>query len=682
LSSAAVPAAGSEARSADEVDLALAAAVAQESSVRVILGLDIGPAFRIDGSLSFPAAAVKREAISRAQQTVIGSLAGQKFSVTATYEFIPYLALRVDDAGLDQLFDLRAAGQITRIELDGVSRPTLASSAAVIGADSAYAAGFSGGGQTVAILDTGIERAHSFFGGASSRVVSEACYSTEDPGDGAVPLCPNGQTEQTGTGSADASTDECFVGPGTSGTHLCWHGTHVAGIAAGQGSSFSGVAPAANIIAIQVFSRFNNPATCSPFSQCILAYDADIIRALERVYALRSTFPVSAVNLSLGGDRFTSPCDSTKPAIKAAVDTLRSAGIVTIASTANDSYTDAMGYPACISTVVSVGATTDADTIASFSNRASFMDFFAPGNDVESSVPGDGFFSASGTSMAAPQVAGAWTVLRSESPAASIPSIFSALTTTGVPIAFSSYAKPRIQLDAALALFAPTLTVSTAGTGSGEVESYPGDILCGSECAQVYPSGSTVELTATPFPGDAFTGWSGDADCADGAVTMSADRSCTATFELMRTLTVSPQGSGTGMVTSSPPGISCGPDCQGSYAHGSAVALAATPDMNFEFSGFGGDTDCADGLLVMDGDKACTATFSACSIDSIVDLPAQVVAASETFEACNVLRAGAGGFVIQGAGTAVGFTAANSIELQNGFSVEGGASFSATLGSP
>ena len=75
-----------------------------------------------------------------------------------------------------------------------------------------------------------------------------------------------------------------------------------------------------------------------------------------------------------------------------------------------------------------------------------------------------------------------------------------------------------------------TLTVSVVGTGSGTVASSPAGISCGGDCDQSYSSGTVVMLTATPDSGSTFAGWSGDADCGDGSVTMSATRTCMATF--------------------------------------------------------------------------------------------------------------------------------------------------------
>ena len=68
------------------------------------------------------------------------------------------------------------------------------------------------------------------------------------------------------------------------------HGTHVAGIVAGSGSSggqaFSGVAKNAQIMAVQVFSEIIDPSFCGGASSCMGGYTSDVIAGLERVYAV------------------------------------------------------------------------------------------------------------------------------------------------------------------------------------------------------------------------------------------------------------------------------------------------------------------------------------------------------------------------------------------------------------
>jgi hypothetical protein len=75
-----------------------------------------------------------------------------------------------------------------------------------------------------------------------------------------------------------------------------------------------------------------------------------------------------------------------------------------------------------------------------------------------------------------------------------------------------------------------TLRVERTGRGSGTVTSSPAGITCGSDCSQTYTVGTVVQLTPTPAAGSRFSGWSGDGDCSDGRVTMTAVRTCRARF--------------------------------------------------------------------------------------------------------------------------------------------------------
>ena len=165
-----------------------------------------------------------------------------------------------------------------------------------------------------------------------------------------------------------------------------------------------------------------------------------------------------------------------------------------------------------------------------------------------------------------------------------------------------------------------TLTVSKGGTGTGSVTSNPTGIDCGGTCSAPFTSGAIVTLTATPTGGATFAGWTGGCN-SSGQVTLDADKTCTATFNPPSnfSLNVTATGSGSGNVTSSVGGISCGVGnsgtCGSSIANGAGVTLTAAPTGGSTFDGWGGD--CAGfgtGLtctLTMDSAKTVSATFTA-----------------------------------------------------------------------
>ena len=118
----------------------------------------------------------------------------------------------------------------------------------------------------------------------------------------------------------------------------------------------------------------------------------------------------------------------------------------------NNGFIDGISSPACISTAISVGATDKSDVVAGYSNSASFLDLLAPGSAINSSVPGGGFATWNGTSMATPHVAGAWAVIKSQQLNASVDDVLNALVNTAVPIldGRNGITKPRIDVEASL----------------------------------------------------------------------------------------------------------------------------------------------------------------------------------------------------------------------------------------
>jgi PKD repeat protein len=158
------------------------------------------------------------------------------------------------------------------------------------------------------------------------------------------------------------------------------------------------------------------------------------------------------------------------------------------------------------------------------------------------------------------------------------------------------------------------LTVSKAGTGGGQVSSSPPGINCGTTCQASFDDGTSVTLTATPDASSVFTGWTGCTATGPNTstVALNVDQTVTATFASSTpTLTISKQGLGSGTVSSSPAGISCGTSCQATFPIGSYVTLTATPDPGSVFTGFTGDCVATQSCqIAMNQNRSVTATFA------------------------------------------------------------------------
>jgi hypothetical protein len=180
------------------------------------------------------------------------------------------------------------------------------------------------------------------------------------------------------------------------------------------------------------------------------------MKALERVFMLRATYSFAAVNVSLGGPPQFGACDGEP--MKASIDNLRAAGIATVIASGNDGNVNGISFPACISTAVSVGSTGDgsqgatANQVSSFSNSSPPLSLLAPGQWIRSSIPGGGFESWAGTSMAAPHVAGAFAILKEALPSADVSRLVNILQGTGLAVVDprNGVVKSRIQVAEAL----------------------------------------------------------------------------------------------------------------------------------------------------------------------------------------------------------------------------------------
>src|SRR5205807_2554324 len=144
--------------------------------------------------------------------------------------------------------------------------------------------------------------------------------------------------------------------------------------------------------------------------------------------------------------------------------------------------------------------------------------------------------------------------------------------------------------------------------------SSPPGINCTSgSCSAPFTPGSPVILIAAPANNSNFAGWSGNCtgSSASTTVTMLGDKTCVATFSLVSEgLTVTKSGAGSGTVTSSPSGISCGSTCSFPFAVGTAVALTPTPAGGSTFAGWSGDCNSSGSVTLTDTGERCTATFN------------------------------------------------------------------------
>ena len=154
-----------------------------EGSVRVLveLNLDVSPEGRLASANEIQN---QRDMIRGTQDALTYGMRNYNATQMHSFEFIPYMAMRVDGETLEQLNN---SPLVKTIHEDKLYRPLLLESLPIIGADNAFNFGYTGAGQTVAVLDTGVDLTHAMFSG---KTTSEACYKAN-----IFPFtdsCPNG----------------------------------------------------------------------------------------------------------------------------------------------------------------------------------------------------------------------------------------------------------------------------------------------------------------------------------------------------------------------------------------------------------------------------------------------------------------------------------------------------------
>jgi subtilisin family serine protease len=402
------------------------------------------------------------QSISRAQDQVINRLDKQDVRVTNRFKYIFGFSAEVTLRGLQELIDNPS---VLSIEKDEILHAHLAQGIPLMNATTARSS-YNGSGLAIAICDTGIDYNHPKLGGGgfpNSKVIGGYDCGDND----------NDPMDQNG------------------------HGTACAGIAAGdlgtEGDYIGGVAYGARLYAVKI-----------AYGSGGSAWTSDMIEGWEWCITHQNdnaSNPIMVISTSFGGGRYDSSCDSYETAMTTAAANAVAVGITIFCSSGNDGYCDSIGWPACISYVISVGAVYDAafgtysscvsssscatkyftwgcsthyyaidstsgDMVTSYSNTYSLLNLLAPSNqayttDISGSSgysSGDYYSGFGGTSAACPYAAGAAACLQSAYKALTgsflTPSqVKSKLVDNGDSITDNkvNITKPRVNLGAAVA---------------------------------------------------------------------------------------------------------------------------------------------------------------------------------------------------------------------------------------
>jgi subtilisin family serine protease len=247
--------------------------------------------------------------------------------------------------------------------------------------DDDYSGAASGQGQTVAVVDTGVQADHPDLGG---KVAGGAVFGQPAP----------------------ATTDHHHIG----------HGTRVAGIIAAvtdNGTDVAGAAPAATIMPIKVLDPQGRGDSSDVAQGVIWAADNG----------------ATIINLSLGGPR---PTDALRLAVHHAVFTR---GVPVISSSGNTGKCGSPSYPAAFEEVLAVGATDiNNQWAAPFSTTGPYVNVVAPGVNVFSTVPPNTTGAATGTSFSAPYAAAAAAIVNARHPEFDANEVYFRLITTAMDL--------------------------------------------------------------------------------------------------------------------------------------------------------------------------------------------------------------------------------------------------------
>lgn len=327
-----------------------------------------------------------RQRLQKSQSQVLDQLHRQQHLVNVHYRFTELTNTLSVTAAADSVDAIRRLPEVAAVFIDNKVSASLTDSVSLTEAPSLWAMrdlqgnAVTGKGITIAILDTGVDYTHPDLGGCvgtGCKVV--AGYNFILGEDSANFMDKNG------------------------------HGTHVAGIVAAKGT-LTGVAPDAQLYAYKVLNDYGN------------GMDSSIIAALEKAVDPDgdplTDDQIDIVNMSLGG---VGVPDS--PLSEAANNAMEAGTLIVVAAGNSGSNYSTIGSPGNAEEVLTVGASNNMGEIADFSSRGPIAgkkyikpEVVAPGVEINSAAPGGGYIRKSGTSMAAPHVAGGAALIKQLKP--------------------------------------------------------------------------------------------------------------------------------------------------------------------------------------------------------------------------------------------------------------------------
>ncbi len=264
-----------------------------------------------------------------------------------------------------------------------------------------------GAGAVVAVIDTGVDQSHI-------DLAANIWHNSQE-------VAGNG-IDDDGNGFIDDVSGWDFAYQDNIPNDVHSHGTHVAGTIAALGDNnigVIGVAPQAHIMALKALG---DTGSGSAFN---------IAKAIR--YA--ADMGADVINMSLGGQ-------GNSYTLANAIQYALERNVVVVVAAGNDNINSQYQYPANVNGVISVGALQNYSGLAksTFSNYGVSVDVFAPGSNIYSLAPNNQYATKSGTSMAAPHVAGVVALMRSQSPQLNPAQIQGRLTYSAIDLTLNNAA--------------------------------------------------------------------------------------------------------------------------------------------------------------------------------------------------------------------------------------------------